>query len=156
MSPGLHVVECQKFSSIDNLKVKDLPFCSVLQVAKCIQLIIESVKASIVVKLDMEKIKSSRLFINAHIVKEKILKSLRMQKNNKLVSNLLLNKYVPYIVNCWCLMHSYLQIVIVVNDSKLVVSVETQNKNDAHFVLHWVKNKLPMVVIKVRPCIYFS
>ncbi|XP_048503116.1 DNA-directed RNA polymerase III subunit 1 isoform X2 [Beta vulgaris subsp. vulgaris] len=98
------------------------------QVAKCIQLIIESVKASIVVKLDMEKIKSSRLFINAHIVKEKILKSLRMQKNNKLI-------------------------VIVVNDSKLVVSVETQNKNDAHFVLHWVKNKLPMVVIKGIPTV---
>lgn len=44
-----------------------------------------SIRASIVVKLDMEKINALRLCINAHTVKDKIEKTLAKRKNDKLV-----------------------------------------------------------------------
>lgn len=45
-----------------------------------------SIRASVVVKLDMEKINSLRLCINAYTIKDKIESSLAKRKNDKLVN----------------------------------------------------------------------
>ncbi|KMS96001.1 hypothetical protein BVRB_002940 [Beta vulgaris subsp. vulgaris] len=92
------------------------------QVAKSIKLVMTSIRASIVVKLDMEKINALRLCINAHTVKDKIEKTLAKRKNDKLN-------------------------VKVLDDVKLAVLPDA-DKLDAHFLLHRLKNKLPTVVVK--------
>lgn len=92
------------------------------QVAKSIKLVMTSIRASIVVRLDMEIIRDARLCINAHIVKDKIEKTLSKRKSDKLD-------------------------VKVLDDDKLAV-LPSAEKDAAHFILHRLKNKLPTIVVK--------
>ncbi|KNA22334.1 hypothetical protein SOVF_034890 [Spinacia oleracea] len=92
------------------------------QVSKSIKLVMSSIRASVVVKLDMEKINSLRLCINAYTIKDKIESSLAKRKNDKLE-------------------------VKVIDDVKLAI-IPKAEKLEAHFVLHQLKNKLPTIVVK--------
>lgn len=92
------------------------------QVAKSIKLVMTSVRASVLVKLDMEKINASRLCINAHTIQEKIEKVLKKRKDNK-----------PN--------------VKVLDDMELAILTDAE-RDKAHFVLHRLKNQLPTVVVK--------
>ncbi|GMH28406.1 hypothetical protein Nepgr_030249 [Nepenthes gracilis] len=94
------------------------------QVAKSIKLVMNSITASIIVKLDVEKINALRLCVNAYTVQEKI--SQFFLKKRKGIKNLKFN--VP-------------------DDMKLAVNLEAE-REDLHFALHWFKNRLPSVVIK--------
>ncbi|GAB4824483.1 DNA-directed RNA polymerase III subunit 1, variant 2 [Ancistrocladus abbreviatus] len=94
------------------------------QVAKSIKLEMTSIRASVVVKLDMKKINSLRLGINAYTVQGKISEFFRRKRKDIKQLN-----------------------VKVLDDMKLAVIPEAE-KADLHFALHWVKNRLPLVVIK--------
>ncbi|KAK9755069.1 hypothetical protein RND81_01G000400 [Saponaria officinalis] len=91
------------------------------QVCKSIKLVMRREKVSVIVKLDMLKINSLRLCINAHIIGEKILNSLAKGKAK-------LNVKV----------HHHAKLEIFPGD----------DKSGTHFALHSLKNKLPKVVIK--------
>ncbi|XP_021734189.1 DNA-directed RNA polymerase III subunit 1-like isoform X1 [Chenopodium quinoa] len=92
------------------------------QVAKSIKLVMTSIRASVVVKLDMKKINALRLCINAYTVKDNIERSLAKRKNDKLN-------------------------VKVLDDVKLAVMPDC-DRHTAHFVLHRLKNKLSTIVVK--------
>uniref|UniRef100_A0A803L3S3 DNA-directed RNA polymerase subunit n=1 Tax=Chenopodium quinoa TaxID=63459 RepID=A0A803L3S3_CHEQI len=91
-------------------------------VAKSIKLVMTSIRASVVVKLDMKKINALRLCINAYTVKDNIERSLAKRKNDKLN-------------------------VKVLDDVKLAVMPDC-DRHTAHFVLHRLKNKLSTIVVK--------
>ncbi|XP_021721117.1 DNA-directed RNA polymerase III subunit 1-like [Chenopodium quinoa] len=93
------------------------------QVSKSIMLVMKYDGASIVIKLDAEQINSSQLFIDARIVKGKILKSLIAPKDHEME-------------------------VKVVNDYKLSVKLKGKDIKGAYFPLHQLQNKLPMVIVK--------
>ncbi|KAL9232875.1 hypothetical protein vseg_007938 [Gypsophila vaccaria] len=92
------------------------------QVSKKIEVEMSAIKACVMVELDMRKINFLRLGINAYIVKDNIEKSLGKRKAEKLN-------------------------VKIIDDMKLTVTPEAE-KNEAHFALHRLKNKLPSVVVK--------
>ncbi|XP_074317264.1 DNA-directed RNA polymerase III subunit 1 [Silene latifolia] len=92
------------------------------QVAKSIDIVLTATRGSIIVKLDMRKINTLRLGINAYVVKDKIEKSLRKRIKDKLN-------------------------VKVIDDVELAVTPEVE-KNVAHFALHRIMDKLQYVVVK--------
>ncbi|KAL9225768.1 hypothetical protein vseg_001656 [Gypsophila vaccaria] len=91
------------------------------QVCRSIKLDMRRDKHSVIVKLDISKINSLRLCINAHIIGEKILSSLSKGK-----------------VNLKVRVHHNAKLEIFLGDEK----------SETHFALYSLKNKLPMVVIK--------
>ncbi|XP_059626701.1 DNA-directed RNA polymerase III subunit 1 isoform X2 [Cornus florida] len=91
------------------------------QVAKSIKIVLTARLASIVVTLDLEGIQSSQLCIDAHTVKESILRTPKIKLKE--------------------------QHVKVLDVRKLEVIPQT-DKHRLHFELHSLKNKLPTVVVK--------
>ncbi|CAK9184824.1 unnamed protein product [Ilex paraguariensis] len=110
----------------DNLKsarlVKDRIEKTVLgQVAKSVKIVMAARLASVVVTLDMEIIQASQLGIDAYVVKESILRTPKIKLKEQHIKVLDVKK---------------LQVIPQTDRSKL------------HFELHWLKNKLPTVVVK--------
>ncbi|KAL8161055.1 hypothetical protein V2J09_012544 [Rumex salicifolius] len=95
-----------------------------LKVAKSIKLEMTSIKAYISVKLDMEKIRALRLNINAENIQEKISRFLKTRPKDikqLTVKNMDINKL------------------------NIIPDIE---KDKLHFGLHWLKNRLPMALVK--------
>ncbi|KAH9605166.1 hypothetical protein KSS87_011122 [Heliosperma pusillum] len=108
-------------SFIKHLFVLPLEF-ALLQVAKTIELVFTSTRGSVIVRLDMRKINTLRLGINAYVVKDKIEKFLKKRIKDKMN-------------------------VKVIDDVELAVMAEAE-RHTGHFALHRIKDKLPYVVVK--------
>ncbi|TKY57741.1 DNA-directed RNA polymerase III subunit RPC1 [Spatholobus suberectus] len=92
------------------------------QVAKSIKVVMTSRLASVVITLDMERIKDAHLNIDANIVKESILQT----KKTKLKP----------------------EHIKILDIKKLEVVPQDADRSKIHFQLHYLKNLLPSVVVK--------
>ncbi|KAG7947064.1 hypothetical protein I3843_14G075400 [Carya illinoinensis] len=92
------------------------------QVAKSIKLVMTSRSASLVVKLDVERIRDVQLCIDANIVKESIIQTPKLKLKNEHIK--------------------------VLDVGKLEILSPETDKSKIHFHLHSLKNLLPMVIVK--------
>ncbi|XP_040994118.1 DNA-directed RNA polymerase III subunit 1 isoform X2 [Juglans microcarpa x Juglans regia] len=92
------------------------------QVAKSIKLVMTSRSASLVVKLDMERIRDVQLCIDANIVKESIIQTPKLKLKQEHIK--------------------------VLDVGKLEILSPETDKSKIHFHLHSLKNLLPMVIVK--------
>lgn len=91
------------------------------QVAKVIKIVMTSRSASVVIKLDMERVHASQLLIDADTVKEAILKTPRIKLKMQHIKVL---------------------------DVKRLQVIPQADRSRLHFELHYLKNMLPTVIVK--------
>lgn len=133
------------------MKIEILRFCF-SQVAKSIKLVLGLRSASIVVSLDKKTIEALQLNINAYTVQDSILKTpkIKLKENVRIVDIIWYLKTVfynpliyKYIYICYGLQH-----IRILDDYKLEIN-PPYDRNKYYFDLHWYRNRLPSVVVKV-------
>jgi DNA-directed RNA polymerase III subunit RPC1 len=126
-----------------------------MQVAKSIKLVMTSRLASLVVTLDMERIRDVQLCIDANIVKESIIQTPKL----KLKQEVRIFQYCFFILILFMFLISQGRIILqhikALDVGKLEIHSPETDRSKIHFQLHSLKNLLPTVVVKVKPSMVF-